>query len=601
MILRFLSMIFCYDISYKIALSQYVATLGGIVAFSCNVSDWGDDTVSLMLFYKDGLKVPFYSLDAREVPFPQAKRFGNDDRMYVNETTSPPSLVIKSVKLEDEGDYRCRVDFRDDKTRNSLFSLKVVHKPKVTVNLGANLNPNNIKEGIDVILECNIIANPNIFEIGWTFNDNPVISNLSDGLIVSNNFLVLQKVKKSHRGNYQCIAINSVGEGRSNHFFLRVQFAPICKPDQQLVYPIGASEETLISCSVDADPDQISFKWYLNSSSTNYGINNYTVNETTSYLLYSPKNRYGYGSIYCTSSNSIGHQKDPCSFNIIPPGIPVKVENCTMKNQSLTGLLVDCSTTPLTGPSPIYIIDVYKAKTREKIKSLTNRDRPTFLLQDLSPQGYYELYVYSKTTGGQSDPVSLKASLSSTTMTHNQMKQDITREDTYSPLLVILMAIVGTILIIIIMIILAIRIKSHRVEVTDRRQVGPSTAYYDESKSYPRITQKEKSLCDLVNIDKSLPNGDISCFQNPYDYHNIKQTIEMTLKQNKLPIPMRSTMIPESPTVKSYQLSSSSVKVSSNDQLFIFSLPMNLMENSVTFSLAFIFYIGGDDFSIFES
>lgn len=74
-----------------------------------------------------------------------------------------------------------------------------------------------------MILECNIIANPNIFEIGWTFNDNPVISNLSDGLIVSNNFLVLQKVKKSHRGNYQCIAINSVGEGRSNHFFLRVQ------------------------------------------------------------------------------------------------------------------------------------------------------------------------------------------------------------------------------------------------------------------------------------------------------------------------------------------------------------------------------------------
>lgn len=111
-----------------LVLSQYVATLGGIVAFSCNVTGWGDDTVSLMLFYKDGLKVPFYSLDAREVPFPQAKRFGNDSRMYLNETTSPPSLIIESVKMEDEGEYRCRVDFRDDKTRNSLFSLKVVRK-----------------------------------------------------------------------------------------------------------------------------------------------------------------------------------------------------------------------------------------------------------------------------------------------------------------------------------------------------------------------------------------------------------------------------------------------------------------------------------------
>uniref|UniRef100_T1JVF1 Ig-like domain-containing protein n=1 Tax=Tetranychus urticae TaxID=32264 RepID=T1JVF1_TETUR len=347
---------------------------------------------------------------------------------------------------------------------------------------------------------------------------------------------------------------------------LAYSLAPICKPDQQLVYPIGASEEALISCSVDADPQQISFKWFLNSSTTNYGINNYTVNETTSHILYSPKNRYGYGSIYCTSSNPIGHQKDPCSFNIIPPGVPEKVENCTMKNHSLTGLLVDCAA-PLNGVSmPIYIIEVFKAKTREKILSLTNRDRPTFILQDLSPQDYYDLFVYSKTTGGQSDPVSLKASLSPSPMTHNQMKQDITREETYSPLLVILMAIVGIILFIIIMIILVIRIKSHRVEVTDRRQVGPSTGYYDESKSYPRITQKEKSLLDLVNIDKSLSNGDISCFQTPYDYHNIKQTIEMTLKQNKLPVNARSIHQPDSPIDKSYQLSSSSLKATLSDE-----------------------------------
>lgn len=110
-------------------------------------------------------------------------------------------------------------------------------------------------------------------------------------------------------------------------------------------------------------------------------------------------------------------------FFLLFLGVPEKVENCTMKNHSLTGLLVDCAA-PLNGVTmPIYIIEVFKAKTREKILSLTNRDRPTFILQDLSPQDYYDLFVYSKTTGGQSDPVSLKASLSPSPMTHNQMKQ----------------------------------------------------------------------------------------------------------------------------------------------------------------------------------
>uniref|UniRef100_T1JVF2 Ig-like domain-containing protein n=1 Tax=Tetranychus urticae TaxID=32264 RepID=T1JVF2_TETUR len=107
---------------------------------------------------------------------------------------------------------------------NNLEERLKHDKPKVSVNLGANLNAQNIREGIDVILECNVTASPSVFEITWTFNDKSVISNLSDGLIVSGNFLVLQKVKRSHRGNYQCIAVNSVGEGRSNHFFLRVQY-----------------------------------------------------------------------------------------------------------------------------------------------------------------------------------------------------------------------------------------------------------------------------------------------------------------------------------------------------------------------------------------
>lgn len=47
-------------------------------------------------------------------------------RAYFNLHNRPAFLQIDPIKLEDAGDYRCRVDFKKARTVNTVISLKVI-------------------------------------------------------------------------------------------------------------------------------------------------------------------------------------------------------------------------------------------------------------------------------------------------------------------------------------------------------------------------------------------------------------------------------------------------------------------------------------------
>lgn len=101
--------------------------------------------------------------------------------------------------------------------------------PQITLRLGSNLRHSHIQEGNDVYFECLIRSSPSVTEIRWHFEGRELQTNTSAGVIVSNQSLVLQKVKRHQRGRYTCSATNEEGEGESNAIHLRVQFAPVCK------------------------------------------------------------------------------------------------------------------------------------------------------------------------------------------------------------------------------------------------------------------------------------------------------------------------------------------------------------------------------------
>ena len=49
-------------------------------------------------------------------------------------------------------------------------NINVSDLPRVKLNLGSTLDPDNIKEGDDVYFECSINAKPRVYKIVWKFN-----------------------------------------------------------------------------------------------------------------------------------------------------------------------------------------------------------------------------------------------------------------------------------------------------------------------------------------------------------------------------------------------------------------------------------------------
>lgn len=98
-----------------------------------------------------------------------------------------------------------------------------------------------MSEGADVYFECNIKANPWVYRVAWrhnvrnftktmmesriknstnrrgTFNpqdnDNELQNNPQEGIIISNQSLVLQNITRQRLGQYICTASNSEGDG----------------------------------------------------------------------------------------------------------------------------------------------------------------------------------------------------------------------------------------------------------------------------------------------------------------------------------------------------------------------------------------------------
>ncbi|KAF8777075.1 Kin of IRRE-like protein 2 like protein [Argiope bruennichi] len=231
-------------------------------------------------------------------------------------------------------------------------TITVHYIPELRLALGASIQHTAIKEGSDVYFDCNIRANPWVHDVSWRFEDNILFSNLSAGIIVSNQSLVLQRVKKEHRGRYQCVATNT-GKDKSSekvqlyfnplfliHFIVKLDnskdvhsflhllkqgmllqiqlIAPVCKNKAVQVFGVAKQETLNITCELEADPTDVKFHWALNNTVENMDVKNFISEGTSSTVFYTPRNMLGYGALLCWGSNDIGRQKDPCVYRVVP-------------------------------------------------------------------------------------------------------------------------------------------------------------------------------------------------------------------------------------------------------------------------------------------
>ncbi|KFM71538.1 Neuropilin-1, partial [Stegodyphus mimosarum] len=210
--------------------------------------------------------------------------------------------------------------YRQPCLRLEILGCKGKDVPQLSLSLGSILRHSNILEGNDVYFECNISANPWVSETGWRFEGHELVTNISAGVIVSNQNLVLQNVQRSNRGKYSCTATNSESQGESNHVYLRVQYSPVCKQNQETTYRATLHYPVQISCEVEADPDDVEFHWEFKSSSGNLKLVSSYTSGTKSVVNYIPISESDFGTLQCWGSNSVGSQRVPCLFFVIPAG-----------------------------------------------------------------------------------------------------------------------------------------------------------------------------------------------------------------------------------------------------------------------------------------
>lgn len=302
-----------------------------------------------------------------------------------------------------------------------LFLFVFSDAPQLSLGLGSKLRHSHIQEGNDVYFDCSVRANPWVTEIRWYFDGKEVHTNTSAGVIVSNQSLVLQKVSRSQRGRYTCSASNAEGEGESNSVHLRIQFAPVCRTSQKILYGAARQESVKIECTVDADPPEVNFRWAFNSSTEHLElVNHVTAGTTTSIATYVPRSEMDYGTLFCWARNSVGSQVEPCVFSVIPAGAPDSVTNCSVTNVTEDSLKVDCNEGYDGGLAQHFIMEVRDSIVQRLRANVTNV-KASFTARNLSPGTTFLLVIYSSNAKGRSKAIVLTASTLSLPESMNRM------------------------------------------------------------------------------------------------------------------------------------------------------------------------------------
>nr|XP_053650227.1 hemicentin-1-like [Cherax quadricarinatus] len=327
-----------------------------------------------------------------------------------NVTTS--SLVL-TPRPQDNGSFlRCIVEtYAAPATLEDTWNLTVQYVPKASCRFGASLDASNIKEGDDVYFECSIDANPRVTRVSWRHNDRVLVHNVSAGVIISNQSLVLQRVVRAQAGRYACHAHNIVGDGVSNALRLDVKYAPVCSPGQVTTYAVGRYEDAEVTCSVDANPVQESFQWTFNNTADTIDVpqGRFTSLSSHSVITYTPMTALDYGTLLCWAANEIGAQKEPCVFHIEPAGKPEAPGECRVGDGTQTSVRVRCEAGSSGGlPQHFHLqASLYQG---HHLLNLTAVASPDFYVEGLRMESKYQLIITAVNDKGTSSATHLTVS-----------------------------------------------------------------------------------------------------------------------------------------------------------------------------------------------
>ncbi|XP_041969072.1 nephrin-like [Aricia agestis] len=201
------------------------AVLGRTASLPCDVTpDAAEDRVYMVLWFRAGKITggkPIYSFDVRGRSFNKALQWSDPNvfgpRAYFATVARPASLTLDTVQLDDEGVYRCRVDFKNSPTRNFQIRLSVIVPPHQLIlydksgrDISGVVGP--LEEGNELVLICEVRGGRPAPTVIWLIDGAPApqyIGEKTDTHVVVNR-LELSHVKRTHLNTtFKCRASNT--------------------------------------------------------------------------------------------------------------------------------------------------------------------------------------------------------------------------------------------------------------------------------------------------------------------------------------------------------------------------------------------------------
>ncbi|XP_042862043.1 uncharacterized protein LOC122247103 isoform X2 [Penaeus japonicus] len=187
-------------------LTEVSAVVGGRAVLPCDVKPpTPGDAPILVLFYNGATGTPIYSIDARTGPLTRSVHWSDlESRAHFDVTSEPQGLVIDDVMAIDDGDYRCRVDFRSSPTRNLRVKLLVIVPPeRVSISNSGGLEVSGVigpyPVGRTLTLTCEVQGGKPRPQVSWwhegSLLDDSIETASGD---VTRNVLKLPNLTRQH-------------------------------------------------------------------------------------------------------------------------------------------------------------------------------------------------------------------------------------------------------------------------------------------------------------------------------------------------------------------------------------------------------------------
>ncbi|KAH6947545.1 hypothetical protein HPB50_019733 [Hyalomma asiaticum] len=304
------------------------------------------------------------------------------------------------------------------------------------------------------------------------YNVHPIQKAAVSVHMTSNAYRYPVPVQLSSNGaKVACMRMTSTSVVPSAVLVGRDKHSPTCVEGAPIVYSASRHEPVRVTCRVAASPKSVRFRWSFSSSTRRTELTDFVVlgpemdpdgmpvldgdsPTIVSVLEYTPQFQSDFGTLHCSASNSMGDQREPCTFHVVQAGPPEPLENCSITNLTERSFSVECrevrsSSAPVAGgqapatggnggaslvaavqkPSLlarppenlVYVLEVYgppegsstqrgvSASQHQVLVRNVSGPEPRFRVGQLWPGTEFEARVFAANSKGRSRPFRLNA------------------------------------------------------------------------------------------------------------------------------------------------------------------------------------------------